>query len=248
VTGEEEPLVNTGRTAFRCLIPFDDIMASPELRSLFENQPPGFWVPFDLATNTFVVTYPCRGNKMLNVALMCPTEDGRKDADDWHSPASVETMLERIKNAHPNVKLLLGKAPEVKCYNINVRGPLSTLFRGRVVITGDAAHPVTPTHAQGGVIAQEEAAALEVFFRDIQSGEQVESRLRQYDELLRPHCALVQFASNSGHVDHDALSEERLRKHYSGPLPGGGMPFSKKFRDFFYGYNILEEAENYIKE
>lgn len=234
--------MNTGRSAFRCLIPFDEILANPILKPIFDGQPPGFWVPFDPATRTYLITYPCRDNKVLNVALLCPTEDSRKNADDWHSPASIEDLLERAKDSHPMVKVLLSKAPEVKCYNLKVRDPLSTLFRGKLVLAGDAAHPMTPTHAQGGVIAIEEGAALEVFFRDIQCGDQVESRLKQYDELLRPHCALVQFASNSGHVD-----EETLRKHYSGPLPGVGFPFTKKFRDFFYRYNIFEEAEKYIR-
>src|SRR2546423_4981899 len=58
VTGKNVPMMRSGQTAYRCLIPFEEIMKDEVTRPLFENKEPGFWAPSLPAKGTMCVTYP----------------------------------------------------------------------------------------------------------------------------------------------------------------------------------------------
>jgi hypothetical protein len=53
-------MTKIGRSAFRCLIPFDRIRADPDTWALFENEPPGFLATVLSTNNVFCMSYPCR--------------------------------------------------------------------------------------------------------------------------------------------------------------------------------------------
>jgi 6-hydroxynicotinate 3-monooxygenase len=82
--------------------------------------------------------------------------------EDDYSPMSVTTehVVNAFRDFHPNVVRVLKGAPEATRWAILERDPLPLWSRGRVVVLGDACHPMTPYMGQGGSMALEDAAML----------------------------------------------------------------------------------------
>ncbi|TID21734.1 Eukaryotic translation initiation factor 3 subunit H [Venturia nashicola] len=131
-------------------------------------------------------------------------------------------------------------APEVKLFTLNGRDPYDTLWKGRAVIIGDAAHPMAPTHAQAGVLALEEAAALELLFEGVSDLQTIQTHLKAYSDHMRPLCARAQILS-SYPVHENAEAMQKLRHVYQGPIPEVDLSFDRSYKDLFYSHNILDD-------
>lgn len=153
----------------------DWVMADERTESLFENKASAFLISTPSPSGTPVVTYTCRRDELLNVAIFHNMRPHEKDARDWNSGATVEDSLEVLEGFHPAWNAIASNADFVKVYTVDHRAEVSTITRGHAVIIGDAAHPMMPTHAQGGCMVLEDAAALEVLFSDFPSRDSVEA-------------------------------------------------------------------------
>ncbi|QPC73313.1 hypothetical protein HYE68_004065 [Fusarium pseudograminearum] len=244
VTQNNVPLEDIGSSFYRCLIPFSEVNKNPDLAAIFKDQDPGFWVPFDLSTGTFVVTYPCRDGEMLNVAFRHQTKAENEHAVEWNNDTNVQDIISMVGRFNPLVAKLFGLSTSVSVHKLFRREPLETYTRGRAVIIGDAAHPIQPTHAQGAVLAIEEAAALRVLFKDVQNPEQVPERLELYNGILKRRIHVTQLLSDA----QPGISSD-LRKRADdiwgeGIFPPDAMNFTKPIRDFFYSWDVMKEVEN----
>lgn len=86
-------------------------------------------------------------------------------ASDWpHATSSVEGQRDEMLNAfagfHPEVQAILQASPGARKWPLFERPPNPIWHRGRVVILGDACHPMRPHMAQGAAMAIEDAAIL----------------------------------------------------------------------------------------
>lgn len=75
-------------------------------------------------------------------------------------PSSREEMREAFGHYHPAVRALIDLSEEVTKWPLLTRSPLPVWSRGRVVLLGDACHPMKPHMAQGAGMAIEDAAML----------------------------------------------------------------------------------------
>ena len=77
----------------------------------------------------------------------------------------------------------------------------------------------------------------------------MEERLQIFEKLRLARGAFIQIVSNAGPGRHAMPEvEKEIRRFYDGPLPPpGAMPYSKPFRDLFFGYNVFEEAKRGLK-
>ena len=146
ITGQTLPMVKTGRSSFRALIPFDKLMADPVTRAQFHNESPGFHVafmpPHDGKGPVFAVTYPCRDSELLNCAIVHDTRPEDAHKDDWNSPASSAELMDCLKDFNPRLKAIFEKADVVKVYTLMHHAPPDRMVNGRAVVIGDASHPV----------------------------------------------------------------------------------------------------------
>lgn len=55
-----------------------------------------------------------------------------------------KAMLEDFSAYHPDIKKVISIADNVSCWPLNIHDPLKTWVNGKMVLIGDAAHPVTP--------------------------------------------------------------------------------------------------------
>ena len=249
ITASDISSSKTGRSIFRTLIPISRIMSDPTSAALFaNNQPSGFASSTISPSGVLFVSYPCRSDTLMNIAIFHTTRPHQAEADAWNSPATVEEALEAIDGFHPAWRAMLAKADEMKVYTIGHRPLIPRLVRGKAVLIGDAAHPMMPTHAQGGCLSIEDAAALGILMSDLGQGGSVEGRLELFQAVRLPRCATTQLLSNAMFYYNGMDREALVREYYQGPLPPpNSIPWCEELRDFFYGYDVFDEVQKALR-
>ncbi|KAK4569591.1 hypothetical protein LTR86_003354 [Recurvomyces mirabilis] len=239
-----DPFYRTKSSTYRTLIPVSKLMADPVIRPIFENQPSGFLATMSPATGTFCMLYPCRHDKLMNFAYFHVAKEHEKDKQSWHSPATIEDAVDVLEGFHPAFEAIARHEESMNCYVVGSEKVLPRLVNGRAVIIGDAAHAMLPTHAQGGCMGLEDAAALEILFSNWQATDNVPKRLHLYNQLRRPRSAVAQLTSNAGmHGQTQAQVDEAVRT--ANALPGHALECAGT--KFFYGYDAFAEAEKAMK-
>lgn len=255
VIGHPSPVIQTGKSIYRCLVPIKACLEDPLTAPLFENQPPGLFGPNIKDHDTICGLYPIRQNSMLSIAYIHPTKPSERDKEDWNCPATLEDIEESISEFHPAIKEIPRKVRnpqggvDITCYKLVVRKETETFVKGRTLLIGDAAHAMLTFHAQGAGMAIESAGALEVFFKDIHHANEVPSRLAQFNDFRHGRCVATQVMSNGMHAAlKDPVLIGRIRKHYQGELPPENTkPWGEGFRDWFFKYDVFKEADDFLK-
>ena len=246
IVGMPVPTKKTGKSVYRTLIPINRLMKDDLVRPILQDEPSGFCSVLSKQTGVMLVTYPCRSDEIMNVALFHTTRTDQRDKDDWNSPASVEDMLDQLKvGFHPAWSALFKQADSANCYTVNHRDPVPRMVRGKVALIGDAAHPMQPTHAQGGAMGIEDAGALEVLFSNFGANDSVERRLELLNQLRIPRNTVTALYSNAMfYNESSAQIESRIREHYQGRLlPPQADGWSVPIQDFFFPYDVFAEAK-----
>lgn len=89
------------------------------------------------------------------------------DLNDRWLPSSKEEMRETFRGWHPTVQALVDATVEVTKWSLLERDPLPLWSRGRLVLLGDACHPMKPHMAQGAAMAIEDGAMLARCFKEV---------------------------------------------------------------------------------
>lgn len=249
VSGRHIPAKKTGKSVLRTLIPIDRLMADPLVRPLYDGEKSGFCISMDLQRGVGLVTYPCRNDELMNFALFHNTKPHQVDNESWNSPATVDDALDVLSTMHPAYSSMARHADTMNCYVVGHRDVMPQLTRGKVALIGDAAHPMQPTHAQGGAMALEDTAALEVLFSDWTADDDVEKRLRLFNQLRLPRVVATQILSNAMFYGGTLQSRlEELKANWKGPaLPVGERAWTEPVQEFFYGYDAFAAAKTALK-
>ena len=145
MAGSEAPRF-IGKCAARALIPAG---SAPEaLRSDTH-----LW----LSPGLHVVHYPVAAGREL--ALVVIADDDHADRD-WSGPVESAWVLERTAGLAADLRKLLSTAASWRRWSLHSLPIPESFASGRSALVGDAAHPVLPFLAQGGVLALEDAVVL----------------------------------------------------------------------------------------
>jgi salicylate hydroxylase len=234
-------------------------MSDPMTAALFDNQEPGFLGIADQIDDVFFATYPCRGNEVLNCAVVHNTHGHPQENEttSWNEPASLTEILETAHNFHPTAKKILELVSnvdsDVKVHNLMKRTAMSTFVRDTTIVIGDAAHVMLPTYAAGGAVTIESAACLEILLSKVSipiDNEFIRSRLRLFNKLRLGRCNMTMLLSNAGFAGVAAPGVEiEIRRFYDGPLPKpGSIPWCAENREFFFKYDVFKEALKLLEE
>lgn len=231
----------SGHSAYRLLIPFErlrklndqdvnKIMAEPSL-TMFVGQ------------DKRVVCYTCKfdGRDLLNLAAMIPDEGlFESSTESWSAQGSLKDMIASFSHFPPMAKKILSQATECGLYQLRDQDPLELWHRNRVLLVGDAAHPMLPHLGQGGSQAIEDAEALAYVLKTtkgLPSLENVNAALQRL-QTLRHYRATV--------------SQERSRLQALGPRPGSKEEMLGKntfeLTRFLYDYFGAEDWEKRVEE
>ncbi|HWV81930.1 MAG TPA: FAD-dependent monooxygenase [Hyphomicrobiaceae bacterium] len=113
----------------------------------------GVW----LAPGAHVVHYPISAGAQIAVIAIVPDD---RMTDDWAAANDWATLEPHLAAFAPALRSALARAPEWRRWALFETDPLADLAKGRIALAGDAAHPVLPFLAQGGVMALEDAMVL----------------------------------------------------------------------------------------
>lgn len=123
------------------------------------------------------------------VYLMASVPAERWDGDDSSVPGDRDAFIAGFDGCHPDLRRVVEAAVSVMEWPILDRERDDRWEHGRIVLTGDACHPVRPYMAAGGAMAIEDAAILA---RCLAAGGDLPQALRRYVALRVPRVAEVQ--------------------------------------------------------
>ena len=190
------PPAFTGHLAYRALT------AQRDLPEALRSADVTVW----LGARLHVVAYPVRCGEQLNVvAIVEGTVPG--PAQDWDQCAVAAELQAAIAAQCTQLRDLVLAMPHWRLWALHDRPPMGSadeMVRGRVVLVGDAAHPMRPYFAQGAGMAIEDAAELgRAFAMAAKAGVDVPLALRRYALNRWERCARVQARSRrNGRIFH----------------------------------------------
>ncbi|MET9627668.1 FAD-dependent monooxygenase [Lentzea sp. NPDC006480] len=155
LVGDGDPQVS-GHTTFRAVIPASDVP-----RELKENV-----VTLWAGPRYHVVWYVIAGGRYVN--LVATTDNGAQDPMTG-KPVEHDEVLRHFTPLCDDATRIMELADEWRAWVLCDRAPITTWQDSRVVLLGDAAHPVLQYAAQGACQALEDAVCLASTFdpRDV---------------------------------------------------------------------------------
>ncbi|UNI21292.1 Salicylate 1-monooxygenase [Purpureocillium takamizusanense] len=215
---------------YRFLIPLSDLEEDPDTR--FLNEDCHGWARLipHVPTNRRIVTYPCRkyGRLPLN----------KNPQLDWQASVDISQVLERFSDYHPGILRVISKAKEVKQYPLLYRHPLPAMYKGRMALAGDAAHPMLPHHGQGGAQGLEDGLALGIVLHGASSPADIESRLEIYDRVRRRRASAIQILSNAGLEQSEFVQRELCQYMDPDEIP---KTMDETYK-YSFGFDVVRET------
>ena len=136
-----------------------------------------------------LIQYPVRRGELFNQVAVFRSPSYRPGSDDWGTAAELDA---KFATMHPHVRASLQSIGRDRRWTMYDRPPLKNWVRGRIVLMGDAAHPMLQYLAQGACQALEDAVCLAEML-DRSAG--VERGLQRYQDARLAHTARVQLTA-----------------------------------------------------
>lgn len=183
--GPEKPF-NRGRVAYRAVFPAELIG-----RDIGPSRTK-WW-----GTDRHIVIYYTRADRSeVYFVTSVPEPIEWATRESWSAKGDVNELRAAYEGFHPDVRAVLEGCPDCHKWAILEREPLPTWSEGRVVLLGDACHPMTPYMAQGAATSIEDAAVLTRCLEAIK-GDDIEGALRRYEAHRKPRTSRIQAISSA---------------------------------------------------
>ena len=195
VLGPESPRFS-GRVAYRAVFP-SELIKGPGIGDSRTK----WWGP-----DRHIVIYyttAVRGEVYFVTSVPEPAEWLTQES--WSATGDVDELRAAFEGFHAEVREVLAACPACHKWAILDRDPLPEWSKGRVVLLGDACHPMTPYMAQGAATAMEDAAVLA---RCLEAAEDLESAFKLYEEHRKPRTSRIQAISSANTWMRSPASED----------------------------------------
>jgi salicylate hydroxylase len=210
-----------GKAAARTLLPID------ALPSRFRRPVVGVW----MLQGIHVVHYPVCAGAALAIIVIGPDDGG---AQDWSRPAPAAWVSERTDALAPPIRELLAMGTSWHLAPLVEMPALARFNAGRIALLGDAAHPIMPFLAQGGVMALEDAAALA---QAVAAVDDVAVAFQAYsDARTRRARRLASASKRTGDIYHLSGAAAAVRNAALTALPGTRIMAAY---DWLYGARVV---------
>src|SRR6202162_6453975 len=116
--------------------------------------------------------------------------------ESWSAKGDVQELRQEYAGFHPAVRAVLDACPDCHKWAILEREPLPRWSDGRIVLLGDACHPMTPYMAQGAATSIEDAAILARCLAEV-DGQDMEGAFQRYEAHRKPRTSRIQAISSA---------------------------------------------------
>ncbi len=179
--GPEKPRF-IGRVAYRTTYP------AARLGELVVEDSTKWWGP-----DRHIVIYYVKPHRE-EIYFVTSTPEPDFEVESWSMKGDLKMLREAYTGFHPQVQAVLAACPEVHKWALVERDPLPRWGEGRVVLLGDACHPMTPYMAQGAAAAVEDAAVLSRCLDGVDA-DGVAQALRRYERSRIERTSKIQLTS-----------------------------------------------------
>jgi 2-polyprenyl-6-methoxyphenol hydroxylase-like FAD-dependent oxidoreductase len=183
--GAEKPRF-TGRVAYRTTYPasrLGDRQITPVRTK--------WWGP----DRHMVVYYVTRARDELYFVTSVPESATWMTPESWSSKGDLDELRAAYVGFHPEVQAVIDACPEVYKWALLERDPLPKWSEERVVLLGDACHPMTPYMAQGAASALEDAAVLSRCLEGVEA-DGLSDAYALYEATRKPRASAIQLSSS----------------------------------------------------
>ncbi|MEU8798579.1 FAD-dependent oxidoreductase [Spirillospora sp. NPDC048819] len=215
---DDEPICS-GYVAYRGTVPVADLGGEIGEEALHE-------VVVYLGPGCHLVQYPLRRGEIFNTVAVFKSPAYERGEQDWGGPDELDTVF---AGACPQVRTGLGSLWRDRHWPMYDRLPIPSWIDGRLILTGDAAHPMLQYLAQGACQAIEDAHCLA---DELRREADLTDALKRYEAERTARTARVQttarFWGDIWHVDGVAriMRNELFRERDQ---------HSYKYMDWLYG-------------
>ncbi|MBP2229471.1 salicylate hydroxylase [Azospirillum agricola] len=197
VVGDAQPRVS-GHTTFRSVIPTEQM--PEDLR----------WNAATLwaGPKCHIVHYPLKGGKVFNLVVTCHNDAAEAVAG---VPVTKDVVYKGFEHIADRPKQIIERGENWKLWVLCDRDPTPNWIDGRVVLLGDAAHPMLQYLAQGACMALEDAVNLSHHMAE--AGGNLETAFPAYNRDRFARTGRVQLNSRlmGEYVYHPAGGQAALR-------------------------------------
>ena len=217
--------VNSGMLAYRGTLPAEEVPDWPTDR--FE-----LW----MGEGKHLLVFPLRGGTLINYVAFVPSSTIA--AESWSAPGDPADLLRAFDGWNGRVVDLLSRVRSTFWWGLYDREPLSRWTDGRVVVIGDAAHPMLPHLGQGANQSMEDAVALAVLLEGSTTVD-VAQRLREFERLRLPRTSAVQAGARANGFRYDSQS-----RYQDQVLRDAELGAVREFRLGLYDYDVEAAAQD----
>ena len=220
VLGDERPPVCQEYVAYRGTVPIERITESAGPDSMVG------WVGPEM----HLIQYPVRRSELFNQVAVFRSARYRSDSDDW---GTAEELDAKFAPLHRLARASLETIGRERRWTMYDRPPLDSWVRGRIVLLGDAAHPMLQYLAQGACQALEDAVCLAEM---LDRSAPLTVGLDAYQNLRRAHTARVQLTA---HFFGEIAHASGLAAMFRNAAFRRRDPEDYRYFDWLYGHDPL---------
>ncbi|KAF5962979.1 salicylate hydroxylase [Fusarium bulbicola] len=219
----------------RFIVPTEELAKDTETLALFKDGYSSARLVYH--GDKSAVFYGCRNGTLQNVGILYPVDDAIQP-NSRSGTVSKDTVYDRVVGDFPPViRSICRRERIVGQWPLFTRQPLETYTQGRIVVIGDAGHPMPPTRAQGASMAIEDAAALGILLSNLDSEDDIYPRLELFSKLRAPRVASTQIISSMHKWDPTKVKESEKR-FFDGKIPQTQLDLE----EYSYADNVIRDA------
>jgi salicylate hydroxylase len=155
------------------------------------------------------VCYPISAGKLVSFAASSPA--GEWHTESWQARGSTAEVLSAYDGWSPVARQLLAATGEVSVYLLYDRVAVPSWGTERIMLIGDAAHPMLPFGAQGASQGIEDAVAVAACLRGT-TVDTAPAALRRYEAVRRQRITEVHKFIQDNERNHHVEDSEAVRE------------------------------------
>ena len=217
----------SGSRAYRGLVARDEL---PEWR----DEAHQVW----MGDGKHFMVFPVRGGRLLNYVGFVPTDD--RTVESWSAVGDRDELAASFAGWDPSVTGLLEKVRSCFWWGLYDRRPLASWTKGRLVLVGDAAHPMLPHLGQGANQAIEDGVALAAFLAGRDATE-VPGILPRFEALRRARTDVIQAEARRNGLRYDSKYADLAQRDRE-------IAASAAFRRALYDYDVEAAVVAHLRD